>query len=320
MNKILTITAILMTAIFTSGVLATGTTTLDLCAKDTSWACTGTKTATLTFDTVGPTFKGTLTTHNLQNIDYALIYYPDKTDRFASDKWNGAGGKVITTWTGDANGPFNTDLGINLPNTDDWNAVASPDYCDLRNTWDDYAHCRGAKIWIVPTTDLTSNTDLPLDAWTPSSYLFETDLITYVDSDLPTTGTMGTEVVVPDPTCGISASGIGDFGTMTRGQTKGSDYSIYSTVTTSGDSAATIYLYGSNWNYNTEADGFGMDVSQTSWNLDIVNWYSLKLAAQKDNLGTYSSGNTIYPYFKLTIPSVVPAGDFVQTITFTGTC
>jgi hypothetical protein len=316
MKVLLGISIVLAMTLLTANVLATDT-TLRLENKDTDWKVISDGIyADLTFGTVGPKFTGTLTTHGLTaEKDYALIYYPDKAaDRF--NKWDGAGGVVITTWHGNAAGPIDKDLGINLPNTGDWNIIADPDYCLNHNGFDSYAHCRGAKIWIVPTADLTSGA-LPLTAWNPTTYLFETDLITYLDSDLPTTGTIGTEVVVPDPSCGVSATGIGGFGTMTRGTTNGP---LTSTVTTSGDSSAAILLSGSNWNYNTEADGKGMDVGQTTFALDGYSTYYPLKVSPGDNLGTYISGSDFKVYFKLTIPSGAPAGDFVQTITFTGSC
>jgi len=164
------------------------TTTLELCEKDTTtWQCKSGAIATLTFETVNPEFVGTLTTTGLADGDYALIYYLDNEDRFASDKWNGNGGQVITTFSNNVAGlGFNVDLGRNLPHSDDWNINPSPNYCNYANGFDDYVHCRGAKIWIVETSALTDgDTDpkLPLVSWNPTAWLFETDLITYSDCD-----------------------------------------------------------------------------------------------------------------------------------------
>ena len=158
--------------------------------------------ATLEFNTANPTFKGILTTTGLDTLtEYALIYYPDQEDRFASDKWNGAGGKVITTFTGDVTDlAIDTDLGMNLPNTGDWNINPDLDYCDLNNGFDDYAHCKGAKIWIVKTNDLTRG-NLPLTIWNPTAWLFETDLITYTSAKINYTTNMPlTKLLVPGPT------------------------------------------------------------------------------------------------------------------------
>lgn len=160
------------------------TRTLNLCAKDsTAWECISGATATLTFDPVSPTFKGTLTTTGLDSIEYALIYYPDQEDRFDPSKWNGAGGIVITTFMGVVTDlAFDEELDTNLPYGTDWNKDPSPDYCNNNNGFDSYVHCKGAKIWIVPVNDLTSG-DLPLATWNPTAWLFEEDLIVYVDCD-----------------------------------------------------------------------------------------------------------------------------------------
>lgn len=163
------------------------TTTLEFCEKDGDWKClTSGATATLTFDTVNPRFVGTLTTTGLADEGYALIYYPDQEDRFDPLNWNGDGGQVIHTWTGNYDGAIDTDLGRNLPHSDDWNINPSPNYCNLANGFDDYEHCRGAKLWIVKTSDLTDGDKLPLVNWNPTGWLFETDLITYSDCDFYT--------------------------------------------------------------------------------------------------------------------------------------
>jgi hypothetical protein len=140
--------------------------------------------ATLKYDSIGLTFKGTLTTTGLsEETNYSLIYYPDKEDRSDPLKWNGEGGKVIATFEGDVTDlAIDNNLGINLPNAGDWNIAPSPDYCDYHNTFDDYEHCSGAKIWIVKTDDLTSG-NLPLINWNPTAWLFETDLITYTQDE-----------------------------------------------------------------------------------------------------------------------------------------
>ena len=161
------------------------TRTLILEDKNSAWiARTGTSPkAELTFDPVNPTFKGTLTIDGLSG-DYALIYYPDQADRFDPLKWNGEGGIVIkkfTTTGGHDVISLDEEIGINLPKSTDWNVNPIPDYCDLHNGFDNYTHCKGAKLWIVPTSDLTGGNSLPLIDWDPAAWLFETDLIVYSD-------------------------------------------------------------------------------------------------------------------------------------------
>jgi hypothetical protein len=318
MNKILTITAILMTAMFASGVLADS---LRLENKDpTTWvANTGDGIyADLTFDVVGPTFKGTLTTHNLQNIDYALIYYPDQDPRFSV--WGGTGGKVIATFNSNVAGlAIDTELGMNLPNTGDWNIAPSPDYCLNHNGFDSYAHCKGAKIWIVPKSDLTSDDSLPLDAWNPTTYLFETDLITYVDSDLPG----GTGQITLDPrTCGLSATNFGFTAIVPKMDSPVTSEEESSTLYNTGNSPTTSlgisgdYWYGSL--YATKGDGYWMPIGATEW-YAVSTWYTL--TSINNGMGKQvSPGSPITVYFRLTVPTGQASDSYTQAITFTAGC
>jgi hypothetical protein len=141
--------------------------------------------ADLTYEIVNETFNYELTATGLTpNTSYSLIYYADKQNRFA--KWGGDTiGAVIVTVSSDANGKISTsgikELGKNLPDPADWND--GPDACaEYSKAPDNYTHCKGAKIWLVPTSNLTNDNSLPLDAWDPSSYLFETDLIRYFNN------------------------------------------------------------------------------------------------------------------------------------------
>lgn len=183
-------------------------TTLTLEDKDASWnPITGNdRKAVLTFDTVHNKFKYELEVTDLEDeTEYALIYYADYEDRFA--EWGGDNpGYVITTFTTDGNGDKsvsgNVNLGMNLPHPNDWNGGPDADYTQSP---DSYVHGKGAKLWIVPTSDLTDDDKLPLDAWNPSKYLFETDLIVYLDCNLgvepnfpiETGGTAVTEITIP---------------------------------------------------------------------------------------------------------------------------
>jgi hypothetical protein len=335
MNKILTITAILMTAIFASSVLADPT-TLYLCKKDTTtWQCieTGIYRATLTFDPISPTFKGTLTTWGLgDSTNYALIYKPDKANRFVD--WNGAGGIVIATFTGAQSKvglAIDKDLEMNLPNTGDWNINPSPDYCLKHNTFDSYVHCKGAKLWIVPTSDLTDDSKLPLDAWTPSTYLFEEDLITYLDSslsigyvnvkctqlsDCPTGQTCVDSACTPI-SCGITATGSIIFGDMVQGT--GLQSGQTSTITNTGNVLVTPkisgdYWYGSQW---VSGNKYWMPVEQTQWY--VSNWNIL--TSTPTSIGALpNTGNFATVSYYLTVPAQQPTDSYSQILTFTATC
>jgi len=114
--------------------------------------------------------------------DYSLIYYADFEDRF--NVWGGNNpGALIAEMTTDGCGSVfkagSVDLGMDLPSEPDAN-IDTHDYSDAP---DYYAHAHGAKIWLVPSDCLTGGTDLPVIVWAPYRFLFETDLITYDDTD-----------------------------------------------------------------------------------------------------------------------------------------
>jgi len=165
------------------------TKTLILENKNANWDVISDKTkGTLTYETAGPTFNYTFEATGLTlNQSYSLIYYADFDPRFQT--WGGNNpGAVIGTFAADSSGnisvsPTSTNLGMDLPKSPDWNINPTPNYCDNANTYDDYNTCAGAKIWLVPTSNLTSGNILPLNAWNPTTYLFETDLIIYNDTD-----------------------------------------------------------------------------------------------------------------------------------------
>ncbi|MBD3252358.1 hypothetical protein GF386_01355, partial [Candidatus Pacearchaeota archaeon] len=145
--------------------------------------------ATLEYNTIGSEFEYSVDGKvPLPNTEYALIYYADKPDRF--DDWGGNNpGALIDTEDSGSDGSLtmsgNKDLGMNLPHPNDWNADPDPDYCDYNNGYDNYTHCKGAKIWLVPTDALPN--DYPDDGswafWDVSGILFETDLLTYTSSE-----------------------------------------------------------------------------------------------------------------------------------------
>lgn len=162
------------------------TTTLNLCAKDTSWTCTVGPSGILTFDTIGPTFKGTLKTTALSaDTNYVLVYYKDFDPRF--DTWNDPGKvyKIVGFTGAEANAGLEIDvnLNMNLPSADDWNINPDPDYCGYHNGFDNYEHCKGAKLWVIHADDYDDIYHKLLN-WHPVEFLFEEDLIVYSDCDL----------------------------------------------------------------------------------------------------------------------------------------
>ena len=136
----------------------------------------------LTYNASGPTFNYSLTAQGLAiSTEYSLIYYADKPDRFVD--WGGDNpGALIGSGTTDGSGNLtisgNPNLGMDLPSEPDANMdITEHDYC---GTPDLYLHCTGAKIWLVLSGDYSAP---KLTAWNPTTYLFETDLITYNDTD-----------------------------------------------------------------------------------------------------------------------------------------
>jgi len=156
--------------------------------------------------------------------NYSLIYYADQPDRFVD--WGGSNpGALIATFMTDPSGNItptagSVDLNMDLPCSPDWNINPDPDYCDLHNGFDDYDHCSGAKIWLVPTSVLPN--PYPDDGswafWDVSGILFETDLIWYDDTD-DGDSTVALTAEVPDIVA-ISATPTSiDFGTVYPGDT-----------------------------------------------------------------------------------------------------
>jgi len=335
MKEIIGIATVLAITLMAVSVLANGTTTtnsaniqcsqpsdctmttLNLCAKDTSWQCkSGGATATLTFKTVYPTFDYELTVSGASvKTDYALIYYPDQADRFTY--WNGAGGTVLGTFTTDASGAYtgtgNIAIG-SLPIAGDWNANPSPNYCNNANGYDSYAHCSGAKIWIVTASDLTSGSSLPLTAWNPSNYLFETDLVTYTYTASPPTPTTcyGSQCVAVS--CGLSATGDVDFGTMIQGHM--SQSSSTTAVANTGNVPVTPEISGTDWK---GVYGNTMPVGATAWTTTVWS-NAIALTITPTSIGTVGIGGSTTVWYQLSVPFSQPTDTYSQTITFTASC
>jgi len=150
----------------------------------------------LQYNKAGAEFEYHLTATGLATTtNYSLIYYADQEERF--HYWGGDNpGAVIGTFATDATGNIgpvagSVDLGMNLPCPPDAN-MYDVDYC----VRDGYDHCYGAKIWLIPTTQLDTG-DVPVVGWPPDTggvWLFETDLITYTDTSAPPAGS-GTIII-----------------------------------------------------------------------------------------------------------------------------
>ena len=111
----------------------------------------------ITYTIVGTTFESSGVPDG-----YTLIYYKDQgTYDTDAERLLVLGESAV--------------LSENMPHPGDWNAGELADYCN--NAYDNYKHCRGAKLWAVP--DANIGTDGTLIWSNPDMFYFETDLIEY---------------------------------------------------------------------------------------------------------------------------------------------
>jgi len=143
---------------------------LDLTTKNvvfgtSPWTINEDKTATIWYTLTGNVFDwGYINYAGFVEDDYTLIYYKDNSDRF-----NDPAAAI-------------TDISNSLPYETDGN-IDGYNYCGGTysagvSTGDNYVHCHGAKLWLVPIADINPTTKVL--TWTDASnFLFETDLISY---------------------------------------------------------------------------------------------------------------------------------------------
>jgi hypothetical protein len=118
----------------------------------------------MTYNLEGPTFDFVFNGHGLTpNTDYSLIYY--------ADPWPGDNpGALIASGMSNNGGQLHlagsVELNMDLPGPADAN------YPD------------GAKIWLVPSSDYDATANKMIK-WNPTQYLYEHNLITYDDTDIP---------------------------------------------------------------------------------------------------------------------------------------
>ncbi len=115
---------------------------------------------TMQYSKIGDKFTAEVTTG--ANSDYVLIYYADAVDRFDNPE----------------NAILVEDVEGDLPYANDANA----DYYDYS---EEYGTAHGAKIWYVPSDAIDEG---ELDWSRASEFYFETDLITYTQSDTDSIG------------------------------------------------------------------------------------------------------------------------------------
>lgn len=112
----------------------------------------------MTYTLSGAEFSFVFNGHGLEpDTDYTLMYYPDP--------WPGTG--LICLGSGTSNNGGNV------------NIAASVDTGDLPIAGDTNS---GAKIWLVLSSDVDCE-NKKMIGWAPTEYLFESDLISFVDTD-----------------------------------------------------------------------------------------------------------------------------------------
>ena len=189
--------------------------------NSTTWAIIAdTTSGTLLYNKTGSTFDFSFSAIGLtSSTNYSLIYYADADPRF--DSWGGNNpGALIAEFKTGSGGNIPTvtgsvELNMGLPCPPDWNIDPEPDYCGFSNGFDDYAHCSGAKIWLVPSECYNATECKVGPSWEPTRYLFETDLIWYDDTGSSVSLTVEVQDIVA---ISVNPTSI-NFGTLLPGST-----------------------------------------------------------------------------------------------------
>jgi hypothetical protein len=183
--------------------------------KDASWAVVGLgtgKTAVLSYNANGATFAFNLVASGLEaSTAYSLIYYADPYP-------GNSPGALIAIGTSDASGGLtitgSPELNMNLPTPPDTNMTVSH-----AGAPDNYTHPFGAKVWLVPSACYDA-TLKKVSTWTQTRFLFETDLITYTDTNLAggTGVALTTTITATVPTIGMGINPVQlNFGSVVQG-------------------------------------------------------------------------------------------------------
>lgn len=129
---------------------------LELTKKNSDWLPIGDK-IELTYTVVGEEFEFSEVPEG-----YTLIYYKDEYTVLGDRVANPQPAITVTSAIG------------NLPQFDDANIDDLANYCQDP---DNYTHCKGAKLWVVPNGDLTGETLSWANMF--NGYYYETDLVYY---------------------------------------------------------------------------------------------------------------------------------------------
>lgn len=118
--------------------------------------------------------------------NYLLVYYMDK--EFSDD-----GTRLITPAKA-----YVINSNFAIPYADDGNLKGSVNYCE-NSVGDDYDHCKGAKLWIIPESEINPDNTLKWSAGWRNSYYFENDLLGWdeYDTDGDDSDELGSSFIVP---------------------------------------------------------------------------------------------------------------------------
>jgi hypothetical protein len=92
----------------------------------------------------------------------------------------------------------NLTMYINLPHPPDSNMLVSH-----AGPPDNYTHAYGAKVWLVPS-DCYDEANKKISVWSPTRFLFETDLISYTNTSLVGTYVTTATTTITEPSSTIS--------------------------------------------------------------------------------------------------------------------
>jgi hypothetical protein len=136
----------------------------------------------LQYKTAGPTFNFVFNGKKLaKSKEYCLIYYADFAERYTIWGGNNPGALIARGFANKAGNLHlagSVNLNLDLPDLADANASLF----DYSLPPDNYKHVHGAKLWLVPA-DCYDAAAFKVTTWAPESFLFESDLITYDDTD-----------------------------------------------------------------------------------------------------------------------------------------
>ena len=192
---------------------------------------------TLGYNASGDTFEWALQAKVSATGEYVLIYYADFVDRFI--EWGGNNpGEYIATVTADVN--CNISTSGSKTTVGDFPRPYDANEYEISYSGE-YSNHHGAKIWLVPIADYDT-VNAKLTAWNPDSYLFETDLIWYRDSE-PNSDDIVSISVTPNVNFGQLIPGTTATGTVTV-TTTGNIPTDLGALAVTGDVFASMTLDG----------------------------------------------------------------------------